>query len=68
MHQVFVSVTVEVLVASHCAKVAMKVLVALHLCIQSCGKGFGGSVSAHTVKRSDKIFRILLRLLIFVVF
>ena len=48
MHQVFVSVTVEVLVASHCAKVAMKVLAALCLCIQSHSKGFGGSVSAHT--------------------
>ena len=47
MHQLFVSVAVEVLVALHCAKVATKVLVALCLCIQSCSKGFGGSVSAY---------------------
>ena len=53
MHQVFVSVTVEVLVALHCEKVAMKVLVALHLCIQSCSKGFGGSASAHTNQTVD---------------
>ena len=47
--------------ALHCAKVASEVLVASHLCIQSCSrsfggfalhiqdsKGFGGSASVHT--------------------
>ena len=53
MHQLFVSVAVEVLVASHCAKVATKVLVALCLCIQSCSEGFGGSASAHTNQAVD---------------
>ena len=53
MHQLFVSVTVEVLVALHCAKVATKVLVALHLCIQSCSEGFGGSASVHTNQAVD---------------
>ena len=28
--------------ALHCAKVASEVLVALHLCIQSCSRSFGG--------------------------
>ena len=40
MHQLFVSV-------------AVKVLVALHLCIQSRSEGFGGSVSAHTNRAVD---------------
>ena len=53
MHQLFVSVTVEVLVAWHCAKVATKVLVALHLCIQSRSKRFGGSASVHTNRAVD---------------
>ena len=44
MHQLFVSVAVEVLVALHCAKVTMKVLVAL---------GFGGSASPHTNQAVD---------------
>ena len=53
MHQLFVSVSVEVLVALHCAKVAMKVLVALRLCIQSRSEGFGGSVSVHINQTVD---------------
>ena len=53
MHQLFVSVAVEVLVASHCAKVTMKVLVASYLCIQSCSEGFGGSASVHTNRTVD---------------
>ena len=53
MYQLFVSVAVEVLMASHCAKVALKALVALRLCIQSCSKGFGGSASAHTNRAVD---------------
>ena len=53
MHQLLVSVEVEVLVALHCAKATTKVLVALPLCIQSCSKGFGGSVSAHTNRAVD---------------
>ena len=53
MHQLVISVAVEVLVASHCAKVAMKVLVALHLCIQSHSEGFGGSVSVHINQAVD---------------
>ena len=39
--------------ALHCAKVATKVLVALHLCIQSRSEGFGGSASAHTNQAVD---------------
>ena len=39
--------------ALHCAKVALEVLVALCLCIQSCSEGFGGSASAHTNKTVD---------------
>ena len=39
--------------ALHCAKVATKVLVALHLCIQSHSKGFGGSASAHINRAVD---------------
>ena len=53
MHQLSVSVTVEVLVALHCAKVAREVLVALCLCIQSCSEGFGGSAYAHTNQAVD---------------
>ena len=53
MHQLFVSVAVEVLVALHCAKVATKVLVALLLCIQSRSEGFGGSASVHTNQAVD---------------
>ena len=53
MYQLFVSVTVEVLVALHCAKVARKVLVALRLCIQSYSEGFGGSASVHTNQAVD---------------
>ena len=53
MHQLFVSVTVDALVALHYAKVTMKVLVALHLCIQSCSKDFGGSASVHTNRAVD---------------
>ena len=45
---VSVSVALEVLVASQCAKVASEVLVASRLCIQSRSEGFGGSASAHT--------------------
>ena len=40
---VSVSVALEVLVASQCAKVASEVLVASRLCIQSRSGGFGGS-------------------------
>ena len=40
MHQLFVSVAVEDMVA-------------LHLCIQSCSEGFGGSASAHTNQAVD---------------
>ena len=39
--------------ASHCAKVASEVLVALRLCIQSRSEGFGGSASAHTNQTVD---------------
>ena len=39
--------------ALHCAKVAMKVLVALPLCIQSRSEGFGGSASVHTIQAVD---------------
>ena len=39
--------------ASHCAKVALEVLVASHLCIQSRSEGFGGSASAHTNQTVD---------------
>jgi hypothetical protein len=46
-------VAVGVLVASPCAKVALEVLVASHLCIQSCSEGFGGSASAHTNQAVD---------------
>ena len=53
MHQLFVSVAVEVLVALHCAKVTTKVLVALRLCIQSRSKGFGSSASVHTNQAVD---------------
>ena len=53
MHQLFVSVAVEVLVALHCAKVTMKVLVALGLCIQCRSEGFGGSASAPTNQAVD---------------
>ena len=52
-HQLFVSVAVEVLVVSHCAKLTTKVLVALRLCIQSHSEGFGGSASVHTNRAVD---------------
>ena len=45
----FVSVAVEVLVASHCAKVTSEVLVALPLCIQSHSEGFGGCCDRPTL-------------------
>jgi hypothetical protein len=46
-------VTVGVLVASPCAKVASEALVALRLCIQSHSEGFGGSASVHTNQAVD---------------
>jgi hypothetical protein len=46
-------VAVGVLVALPCEKVALEVLVASRLCIQSRSKGFGGSASAHTNQAVD---------------
>jgi hypothetical protein len=53
MQVLLFKVTVRVLVALHCAKVASEVLVALHLCIQSHSEGFGGSASVHTNQAVD---------------
>ena len=39
--------------ALHCAKVALEVLMALRLCIQSYSEGFGGSASVHTNQAVD---------------
>jgi hypothetical protein len=42
-----------VLVALHCARVPLEVLVASCLCIQSHSKGFGGFAFAHTNQAVD---------------
>jgi hypothetical protein len=46
-------VAVGVFVALLCAKVALEVLVASRLCIQSRSEGFGGSASVHANQAVD---------------
>jgi hypothetical protein len=53
MQVLLFEVAVRVLVALHCAKVALEVLVASRLCIQSRSEGFGGSASAYANQAVD---------------